>query len=62
MITVGAASAIGTIIVGIIAMIVIIAVIVFFIKLLAPLVVGLIALAIIIGAGIWVYSRLKTKS
>jgi lipopolysaccharide export LptBFGC system permease protein LptF len=57
----GAASAIGTIVVGIIALIVIIAIIVFFVKLLAPFFVGLIVLAIIIGAGIWIYSRLKTK-
>jgi hypothetical protein len=57
----GAASAIGTIIVGIVALIVIIEIIVFFIKLLAPVVVGLIVLVIIIGAGIWIYSRLKTK-
>jgi hypothetical protein len=57
----GAISSIGTIIVGIIALVIIIAVIVFLIKLLAPLFVGLIILVIVIGAGIWIYGRLKAK-
>jgi uncharacterized membrane protein YqjE len=44
---------IGTIIVGIIALIVIIAIIVFLVQLLAPVIVGLIILAIIVGVGLW---------
>jgi hypothetical protein len=57
----GTASTIGTVIIGIIALIIIISVIVFFVKLLAPLFLGLIVLAVIIGAGFWIYMRLKAK-
>ena len=57
----GTASTIGTAIIGIIALIIIISVIVFFVKLLAPLFLGLIVLALIIGTGIWIFTRLKIK-
>jgi hypothetical protein len=57
----GIASTIGTAIIGIIALIIIISVIFFFVKLLAPLFLGLIVLALIIGAGIWIFTRLKIK-
>jgi hypothetical protein len=57
----GTASTIGTVIVGIIALIIIISIIAFFVKLLAPLFIGLIVLAVIIGAGIWIYMRLNAR-
>jgi hypothetical protein len=57
----GLASTVGTIIIGIIALIIIIAIIVFLIKLLAPIFVGLIVLAIIIGVGYWIYVKLKAR-
>jgi hypothetical protein len=57
----GTASTIGTAIIGIIALIIIISVIVFFVKLLAPLFLGLIVLVVLIGAGFWIYMRLKAK-
>ena len=50
---------IGTIIFGIITLIVIIAIIVFLVQLLAPVVVGLIILAIIIGVGLLLYGKIK---
>jgi hypothetical protein len=40
---------------------VIIAIIVFLIKLLAPIIVGLIILAIIVGVGFWIYGRIKAR-
>jgi len=55
------ASTIGTAIVGIIALIIIFSVIIFFVKLVAPLFLGLIVLVLIIGAGIWIFTRLKIK-
>jgi lipopolysaccharide export LptBFGC system permease protein LptF len=50
---------IGTIIVGIIALIVIIAIIVFLVQLLAPVIAGLLILAIIVGVGLWIYGKIK---
>ena len=55
----GLAGTLGTIIVGIIALIVIVAIIVFLVKLLAPIFLGLIIMAIIIGAGLWIYGKIK---
>lgn len=52
---------IGTIIIGIIALVVIIGIIIFLIKIVAPLIIGLIILVIIIGAGFWIYNRMKTR-
>ena len=57
----GTASTIGTAIIGIIALIIIISIIVFFVKLLAPLFLGLIVLVLIIVAGISIFTRLKIK-
>ena len=53
------AGRIGSIMVGIIAFIVIVAVIVFLVQLLAPVIIGLIILAVIVGAGYWIFQRLK---
>jgi hypothetical protein len=39
-----------------------IAIIVFLIKILAPIIVGIIILAIIIGAGYWIYGKMKGMS
>lgn len=50
----------GSIIVGIIALIVIVAIIVFLIQVFAPVTISLIILAIIVGAGYWIYRRIKT--
>lgn len=50
----------GSIIVGIIALIVIVAIIIFLIQLLAPIIIGLIVLAIIVGTGYWIYQKTKT--
>ena len=49
----GIGGTIGAIIIGIIALIVIVAIIVFLIKLLAPLFIGTIILAKIVGVGWW---------
>jgi hypothetical protein len=43
--------------VGIIPLIVIIAIIVFLIQLLAPIITGLIVLAIIVEVGLWIYEK-----
>ena len=51
---------IGSIVVGIIAFVVIVAVIVFLVQLLAPVIIGLIILAIIVGVGYWIFQRLKS--
>jgi len=50
----------GSIIVGIIALTVIVAIIIFLIQLLAPIIIGLIVLAIIGGTGYWIYQKTKT--
>jgi len=55
----GIGGTIAAIIIGIIALIVIIAIIVFLIELLAPLFIGIIILAIIVGVGWWIYSKNK---
>ncbi|HEU4448124.1 MAG TPA: hypothetical protein VFR94_25870 [Nitrososphaeraceae archaeon] len=47
--------------IGIIALIVIVAIIVFLIELLAPLFIGIIILAIIVGMGWWIYSKIKSR-
>ena len=47
--------------VGITALIVIIAIIAFLIKVFAGIFVGLIILVIIIGVGFWIYTRLKSR-
>jgi hypothetical protein len=57
----GTSSTIGTIIIGIIALVIIVGIIIFLIKIVAPLFVGLIILVIIIGVGFWIYSRMKTR-
>ncbi|MDW0314986.1 MAG: hypothetical protein QN716_06390 [Nitrososphaeraceae archaeon] len=49
----------GTIILGIIALIVIIAIIVFLVEILAPIIIMLIVLAIIVGVGLWIYGKIK---
>lgn len=54
------AGRIGSIIIGIIAFIVIVAVIVFLVQLLAPVIIGLIILAIIVGVGYWIFQSLKS--
>src|SRR5215216_3921516 len=41
--------------------IVIVAIILFLIKLLAPLFIGIIILAIIVGVGWWIYSKIKSR-
>jgi hypothetical protein len=58
----GIGGTIAAIIIGIIALIVIIAIIVFLIELLAPLFIGIIILAIIVGVGWWIYSKIKVAS
>jgi hypothetical protein len=57
----GIGGTIAAIIIGIIALIVIIAIIVFLIELLAPLFIGIIILAIIVGVGWWIYSKIKSR-
>jgi hypothetical protein len=57
----GTASTIGTIIVGIIALVIIIGIVVFMIKILAPLFIGLVVLVILVGVVTYVYTRLKVK-
>jgi hypothetical protein len=54
------AGRIGSVIVGIIAFVVIVAVIVFLVQLLAPVIIGLIILAIIVGVGYWIFQGLKS--
>jgi hypothetical protein len=39
----------------------IVAIIIFLIELLAPLFIGIIILAIIVGVGWWIYSKIKTR-
>ncbi|MFZ0327075.1 MAG: hypothetical protein WBP64_15285 [Nitrososphaeraceae archaeon] len=57
----GTSSTLRTIIIGIIALVIIIDIIIFFIKIVAPLFAGFIVLAILIGVGLWVYGRMKTR-
>ena len=57
----GIGGTIAAIIIRIIALIVIIAIIVFLIELLAPLFIGIIILAIIVGVGWWIYSKIKSR-
>ena len=52
----------GTIIVGILARIVIIAIVIFLIELLAPIIIGLIILAIIVAVGLWIYGKIRRSS
>ena len=52
---------IGSIIIGIIAFIVIVAIIIFLVTLFAPILVGLIVLAIIIGVGYWIFKKVKNR-
>jgi hypothetical protein len=55
----GSAGRVGSIIVGIFALIVIVAIIIFLIQVLAPIIIGLIILAIIVGVGYWIYRTMK---
>jgi hypothetical protein len=57
----GLAGTVGSIIVGIIALIVIIAIAVFLIKVVSSFIVGIIILAIIVGVGLWIYGRIKAR-
>jgi membrane protein implicated in regulation of membrane protease activity len=53
----GTVGTIGSIIIGVIAFIVIVAIIVFLVTLFAPVLIGLIILAAIIGIGYWIYRK-----
>ena len=57
----GLAGTIGFIIIGILALVVIIAIAVFLIKVVASFIVGIIILAIIVGVGLWIYGRIKAR-
>ena len=57
----GLAGTLGSIIIGIIALIIIIAIIVFLVKIGIYIFIGLIVLAIIVGAGFWIYGKIKTR-
>jgi hypothetical protein len=57
----GLARTIGSIIVGIIALMVIIAIAIFLIKVVASFIVGIIILAIIAGVRLWIYGRIKDR-
>jgi hypothetical protein len=57
----GLAGTIGSIIIGILALIVIIAIAVFLIKVVASFIVGIIILAIIVGVGLWMYGKIKAR-
>jgi hypothetical protein len=52
---------VGSIVVGIIVLIIIIAIIVLLIKIGFYIFIGLIVLAIIVGAGFWIYGRIKCR-
>src|SRR5690349_14153558 len=58
----GTLGTIGTIVIGVIAFIIIVAIVVFLVTLFAPVLIGLIILAIIIGVGYWIYGRIKGSS
>jgi hypothetical protein len=49
----------STIIIGILALIVIVAIFVFLIELLAPIIIGLIILAVIVAVGLWIYLKIR---
>ena len=51
----------GSIIIGIIVLIIIIAIIVLLVKIGIGIFIGLIILAIIVGAGFWIYGRIKGR-
>jgi len=52
----------GAIIIGVIAFIVIVAIVVFLVTLFAPVPLGLIILAIIIGVGYWIYGKVRNMT
>ena len=57
----GLLGTLGSIIVGIIVLIIIIAIIVFLVKIGIVIFIGLIVLAIIVGAGFWIYGKIKSR-
>jgi hypothetical protein len=58
----GTIGTIGTIVIGVIAFIIIVAIVVFLVTLFAPVLIGLIILAIIIGVGYWIYRKVRNRT
>ena len=52
---------VGAIVIAVITLIIIIAIIVFLVQLISPITIGIFIIALIIGAGILIYARLKMK-
>ena len=52
----------GAIVIGVLAFIVVAAIFVFLVPLFAPILIGLIILAAIIGIGYWIYEKIKDRS
>ena len=57
----GTLGTIGAVIIGVIALLVIVAIVVFLVALFAPVLIGLIILAIIIGVGYWIYGKVRNR-
>jgi hypothetical protein len=57
----GKGGTIAWVIIGAIAFIVIAAIVVFLVTFFAPVLIGLIILAILIGVGYWIYGKLRGK-
>lgn len=60
--TFGVAERISIVIIAVITLIIIIAIIVFLAEVISPIFVGLFVIAIIIGAVLWIYTKLKVKT
>ena len=58
----GLIGTIGAIVIGVIAFIVIAAIVIFLVTFFAPVLIGLIILAILIGVGYWIYGKIKGRS
>jgi hypothetical protein len=52
---------VGAIVIAVITLIIIVAIIVFLVQLISPILIGVFIIALIIGAGILIYTRLKIK-
>jgi hypothetical protein len=57
----GIARTTGTVIIGVIAFIVITAIVVFLVTFFAPILIGLIVLAIVIGVGYWIFGKIRGR-
>jgi hypothetical protein len=60
--TFGVTERISIVIIAVITLIIIIAIIVFLAEVISPIFIGLFVIAIVIGAVLWIYTKLKVKT